>query len=71
MFALPHHYRNIQAETGEFISINVTGSINQIWTLLRTDDKWCLSKEKGVKPIASITIPSDIIWKIFTRGIDK
>ncbi len=67
MRALPHHYRNTQAENGNVLEFNVEhfGS----WFLIYQDEKWILSKEETQKPICKTLIPKDIAWRIFTKGI--
>jgi uncharacterized protein (TIGR03083 family) len=67
MRALPHHYRNTQAENGDVIEFNVEhfGS----WFLVYLDEKWILSNQESKKPICKTIIPKDLAWRIFTKGI--
>jgi hypothetical protein len=67
MRALPHHYRNTQAENGDVLEFNIEhfGS----WFLVYQNKEWILSKEETQKPICKTLIPKDLAWKIFTKGI--
>ena len=67
MRALPHHYRNTQAENGDVLEFNIDhfGS----WFLVYQNKEWILSKEETPKPICKTLIPKELAWRIFTKGI--
>jgi uncharacterized protein (TIGR03083 family) len=71
MRALPHHYRDVPAETGALLQFTVTGEGGGDWFLHRSDDAWHLVKEAGTPPIGRVEIAGEIAWRIFTKGISR
>ena len=70
MRALPFHYRAIPAAPGTTIRFHVSGECGGDWHLYRGDD-WMLAGEAAGTVAATVTIPQDIAWRIFTRGIAR
>ena len=70
MRALPFHYRSIPAAPGTTIRVHVSGECGGDWHLYRGDD-WMLAGEAAGTVAATVTIPQDIAWRIFTRGIAR
>lgn len=71
MRALPHTYRNVDADENALLCIEITGEAGGEWFLLRRNDKWILQKSASQKPDAQASIPQEIAWRLFTKGIDK
>lgn len=79
MRALPFTYRNISAPTGTVIRISVSGDCGGSWNVYREGKGWVLTEtastqlasDKSPEPAAEITIPQEIAWRIFTKGIDR
>ena len=70
MRALPFHYRSIPAAPGTTIRFHVSGECGGDWHLYRGDD-WRLAGEAAGTVAATVTIPQDIVWRIFTKGIAR
>jgi uncharacterized protein (TIGR03083 family) len=70
MRALPFHYRSLPAPPGTAIRIHVSGDCGGDWHLYR-GDAWMLAGEAVGTIVATITIPQDIAWRIFTKGIAR
>ena len=70
MRALPFHYRTIPAAPGTTIRFHVSGECGGDWHLYRGDD-WRLAGEAAGTVAATVTIPQDIVWRIFTKGIAR
>lgn len=68
---LPHLYRETEAASGTVLLVEIAGECGGQWFLSRERDRWELVKELGAKPAARVTIPQEIAWRIFTRGIDR
>ncbi len=71
MRALPYQYRAQQAEAGTYVRINVSGDCGGSWYLSREDDRWILIESPRGRQVSEVTIPQDIAWRIFTKGIDR
>lgn len=67
--ALPHHYREIEADEGEVIQVTVIGESGGDWYLYRSENKWILVTDCQRLPSCTITIEPKIAWKLFTKGI--
>jgi uncharacterized protein (TIGR03083 family) len=71
MRALPFTYRNRPAPTGTHIRVNVSGECGGSWFLYREDGEWRLVEEPEGSQIAEVTLPDDIAWRVFTKGISR
>ncbi|MBO9659228.1 MAG: maleylpyruvate isomerase N-terminal domain-containing protein [Chitinophagaceae bacterium] len=70
LMGLPHTYKNTGAEEGSCIRIEISTAIGGDWFLLRNQDRWTLTDTNNhVAPIATVSIPPSIAWKLFTKGI--
>jgi uncharacterized protein (TIGR03083 family) len=70
MRALPFHYRSVSAPPGTAIRFHVAGDCGGDWHLFR-GDAWMLAGEPAGTIAATVTIPQDIAWRIFTKGIAR
>ena len=68
---LPHLYRNTEAPSGTVLLVEIEGECGGQWFLSRESGRWELVKESPEKPAARVTIPQEIAWRIFTKGIDR
>jgi hypothetical protein len=71
MRALPHTYRNVEAKPGSLAQINVSGECGGSWYLLRDGDGWKLIASPVGEKISETTIPQEIAWRVFTKGIAR
>jgi len=70
MRALPHTYRNVDAEDGTLIQISISTSDGGDWYLQKRETGWGLAdKQDGKDPDASIVLTPDTAWKLFTKGM--
>lgn len=67
--ALPRTYRDMVAPVDTLIVFEVTGTIQASWHLVNEGEYWALYEETGFQPTTTITIPAEIAWKIFTKGV--
>jgi uncharacterized protein (TIGR03083 family) len=68
---LPHRYRETQAPAGTVLLVAIEGECGGQWWLSRQSDRWSLVKESHARPAARVTIPQEIAWRVFTKGIDR
>jgi len=69
--ALPFAYRSVAAPDGVFAQFNVSGDCGGSWFLCRDGRAWTLSASPAGRKISETTIPQEIAWRIFTKGIDR
>jgi uncharacterized protein (TIGR03083 family) len=67
--ALPHAYRDVRAPEATVVEIVVVGECGGAWRLERTGHGWLASREADLDPAATIAIPQEIAWKVFTKGM--
>ena len=69
--ALPFSYRGVSAKPGTFLEIKISGECGGSWYLYRAEETWQLVAEPFGEKISETTIPQEIAWRIFTKGIDR
>jgi uncharacterized protein (TIGR03083 family) len=70
MRALPHTYRGIDAKSGDVLRVHVPGECGGTWFLERFPERWLLVRDADpTRIVSSATIPPDIAWRVFTKGI--
>jgi hypothetical protein len=69
--ALPFTYKNISAQPETYVQISVSGECGGSWYLCRIEKAWELSREPAGERVSETTIPQEIAWRIFTKGIDR
>jgi uncharacterized protein (TIGR03083 family) len=68
---LPHAYRDAHAPDGTVVRIEISGECGGQWYLLRDGLHWKCAKTATAAAAASATIPQDLAWQLFTKGIDR
>jgi uncharacterized protein (TIGR03083 family) len=69
--ALPFTYRGVSAKPGALVQVNISGECGGSWCLYRAEQSWQLVDEPLGEKVCETTIPQDIAWRIFTKGIDR
>jgi len=69
--ALPHLYRQVAAAEGTVVAVEITGDCGGEWLLTRGPHEWSLVSHSEACPDARVTIPQELAWRLFTRGIAK
>jgi hypothetical protein len=68
---LPNLYQDMEAPAGTVLQVEIAGECGGQWFLSRQDGRWGLVKESAAELTARVTIPQEIAWRIFTKGIDR
>ena len=68
---LPHLYRGMESPPGTVLLVEISGECGGQWFLSRNNGKWELVKEPDAELAARVTIPQEIAWRVFTKGIDR
>ncbi|HUY12107.1 MAG TPA: maleylpyruvate isomerase N-terminal domain-containing protein [Terriglobia bacterium] len=71
MRALPFTYRTMTCKPGTFAQFNIVGDCGGSWFLYREAESWQLAASALGTPESEATIPQEIAWRIFTKGIGK
>ncbi len=69
--ALPFTYRTISTKPGTCAQIIVSGECGGSWHLYRAAESWQLLREPFGEKASETTIPQEIAWRVFTKGIDR
>lgn len=67
--ALPYAYRDVTAKPGALAQFNISGGCGGSWYLLRGSSGWTLVASPVGEQISETTIPQEIAWRVFTKGI--
>jgi hypothetical protein len=55
---------------GETIAVRIDGASGGTWRISRAIDGWRFTDAQDTTPaIATTTIPEDLAWRVFTKGI--
>jgi uncharacterized protein (TIGR03083 family) len=68
---LPYAYRDFAAPTGTTVQLQISSECGGTWLLTRSGSAWNLAPDSASQPAASVIIPQEIAWRIFTKGIDR
>lgn len=68
---LPNLYRDVDAPEGTTVLVEISGECGGRWFLSRESTAWALAKESAGDFAAHVTIPQELAWRLFTKGIDR
>lgn len=71
MRGLPFAYRAQKSPSGTMARFNVSGESGGSWYLYRDNNEWKLSEAPAGEQVSETTIPQEIAWRIFTKGISR
>lgn len=69
--ALPYSYRAIPAADGAVLHVRVEGEAGGDWFLVRHAGAWQLRTSAEGRAAAQVSIPQEIAWRVFTKGVRK
>ena len=69
--ALPYHYRDFGAPNDTMLVVEISGECGGCWNLLRERDQWRLAAESTNVCEARVTIPQELAWRLFTKGMGR
>ena len=70
MRALPYCYWSVPAARGTILQFDISGECGGTWWLLY-ENLWTLAAHPTGDPASKTTIPPEIAWRLFTKGIDR
>jgi uncharacterized protein (TIGR03083 family) len=67
--ALPIAYAGVDAPTGTHVVFEATGDAGGRWSLVRFDGRWQLMEGVEAPPAATVSLPGDVAWRLWTRAL--
>ena len=67
--ALPHTYRDVEANEGALVAVRISGDAGRTWFLLRESSSWNLYLDATWPPDAEVMLDENTAWRLFTKGI--
>ena len=68
--ALPHTFRAVARTEATTLRLAITGPAGGDWTLRREAGAWRLYAGAEPRPDATVTLPDDAAWRLFSKGLD-
>jgi len=68
---LPYLYRDVDAHDGTLLVLEISGECGGRWFLRKEPLGWRFVKPSVEKPASRVTIPQELAWRVFTKGIDR
>ncbi len=68
---LPYAYRHVNAQSGTILLVEITGECGGKWFLSKGPASWGLVREFNEDVASRVTIPQELAWRLFTKGIDR
>jgi uncharacterized protein (TIGR03083 family) len=71
MRGLPHAFRDVAAEPGTSVTVDVEGPAGGHWTLVREPGGWTLSGGSAPGPAARVRLDDGTAWKLLFNALDE
>ena len=68
---LPHAFRDVPAEAGENVMLDITGAAGGTWTLVRETDRWTLWRGDSSTITARVQVSDDDAWKLLFNALPE
>ena len=68
---LPYAYRLSPAPPSTNILLEIAGECGGTWVLSRGSEKWTFLREMPESIACGVTLPQEIAWRVFTKGIAR
>ena len=68
---LPYLYREVDATVGTSLLLEISGECGGRWLLSRGSTQWGFVKPVVAEFASRVTIPQELAWRVFTKGIDR
>ena len=71
VLGLPHAFRNVAADPGQTVEIDITGPSGGSWTLKREGDRWTLWCGKPSSAAVRIRLDDETAWKLLFNALPQ
>ena len=69
MRVLPHAYRDVTAQEGDTVAVDVDGPAGGSWTLKREADRWTLWAGRPDRFDARVTMSDELAWRLLYNAL--
>ena len=66
--AFPHTFRDVEAESGTVITLEITSEVGGSWSIIKTKDNWELTYQRPANPTSLVTLSPDTAWKLISKS---
>jgi uncharacterized protein (TIGR03083 family) len=70
LWALPYHYRTVEAPPGSVVRIVITGQGGGQWALTKTAQGWELDEMRVQRADAQLLVSEDNAWRLLTGALN-
>ena len=71
MYALPHAFRECEADEGSALSVRVEGEAGGGWHILRARGGWELREGEATDASARVRLDADTAWRLFYNALPR
>jgi uncharacterized protein (TIGR03083 family) len=71
MRGLPYLFRDVEAVAGTTIAVEIRGACGGGWLLRKSESGWGFIAKQDEPTAAQVTIPEELAWRVFTKGIGR
>jgi len=68
---LPPLYLEVEAPAGTVILLEISGECGGRWFLAKGSERWHFVRPASGDVSARVTIPQELAWRLFTKGVDR
>ena len=68
---LPHVYRGVDTPLGTLLLLEISGECGGQWFLSKESTGWHFVKPTDREWASRVSIPQELAWRLFTKGIDR
>ena len=68
---LPYLYRDVDAPDGTLLALEISGECGGRWFLRKEPLGWRFVRPSDDKFASRVTVPQELAWRAFTKGIDR
>ena len=66
---LPHAFRDVPAEPGDAVALDIDGASGGRWTLSREATRWTLWRGEPVAPVARVRLSDETAWRLLFNAL--
>ena len=68
---LPHAYLDVDEPVGTVVLVAISGECGGQWFLSKGSAAWYFLQAPATEFASRVTIPQEIAWRVFTKGVDR